>query len=220
MPTGIYKRIKIGRTPNVKCQGCGTGVYRRPWQLKKGLSFISCKSCISTIKSQHPELHKGLVKIPKGFKWDSESVAKRSGDKSYLWRGGRPKCADCKTELQFTYAQKRCRECHTKFAVKENSANWRGGITSENKLERIRFSKTIAKEVYRRDGYKCQKCGSKKNLQVDHIQRWSEYVEGRFLMDNCRTLCMRCHYEITFNRPFPENIKYWGFSKSKRKELF
>lgn len=220
MPTGIYPRKKIGRTPNVKCDNCNIGVYRRPWQLKKGLVFISCKKCLSIVKSQHSELYKGLIKITKGYKWSKETIAKRSGENNPSWKGGKPKCLDCAVELQFSYKSKRCRGCHTKYSIKENSANWRGGITSKNKLERIKFSKTVAKEIYKRDNYTCQLCGSQKDLQVDHIQSWAEYVELRFSMDNCRTLCMKCHYFVTFNKPFPDDIKYWGFNKSNRKELF
>jgi hypothetical protein len=48
------------------------------------------------------------------------------------------------------------------------------------------------------------------NLHVDHIQPWAEYVEGRFDMNNCRTLCVKCHYKITFGKEMPETIISWG----------
>src|SRR3990167_9470433 len=54
------------------------------------------------------------------------------------------------------------------------------------------------------------------NLQVDHIQSWSEYVEERFSMDNCRTLCANCHYNITFRKPMPKKIKAWGHNLLER----
>ena len=50
------------------------------------------------------------------------------------------------------------------------------------------------------------------SLQVDHIQPWSEYVEGRFDINNCRTLCTKCHYKITFGKSMPESIKAWGYN--------
>lgn len=46
-------------------------------------------------------------------------------------------------------------------------------------------------------------------LQVDHIQSWTEYIELRFEMNNLRTLCMECHYFITFGKKKPENV-VWG----------
>lgn len=98
----------------------------------------------------------------------------------------------------------------------ENNFNWKGGVTSSSRKERILFGQTIRKLVLERDNYTCQICearnGNGKNvyLEVDHIQPWAEYVEGRFSMNNCRTLCMACHYKITFNREMPETITRWG----------
>lgn len=89
--------------------------------------------------------------------------------------------------------------------------NWKGGITPKNKLERAKFLQTMQKLVFKRDNYTCQLCNQRGgDLQVDHIQSWAGYVELRFKIDNCRTLCAKCHYFITFNKPMPENIKTWG----------
>jgi hypothetical protein len=97
----------------------------------------------------------------------------------------------------------------------EKSHFWKGGVSKLNYkkelLERIRFRNTIQKQVFERDNYTCQICSQYGgDLQVDHIQEWSEYVELRFNIDNCRTLCMKCHYFITFGKPMPKNIKTWG----------
>lgn len=93
----------------------------------------------------------------------------------------------------------------------KNSHFWKGGITSTNKLERIKFSRYFRKQVFERDNYTCQMCGVRGVvLQVDHIQEWSEYVELRFSMDNCRTLCSKCHYFVTFGKEMPREIKTWG----------
>lgn len=88
--------------------------------------------------------------------------------------------------------------------------NWKGGITSVGKSLRVKFRIEMQKKVFERDNYTCQLCGSKKDLQVDHIQSWAEYVELRFCMDNCRTICGKCHYQITYSKPMPKNIKTWG----------
>ena len=100
----------------------------------------------------------------------------------------------------------------------ENHPNWKGGITSLDYRERRRFRMTIQKQVFRRDNYTCQMCGSKKDLQVDHIQSWKDYVELRFSMDNCRTLCKVCHYFITFGKPIPDASMEWGHNFIKGKE--
>jgi len=91
---------------------------------------------------------------------------------------------------------------------------WKGGITSENKLERTKFKRLLQKHIYERDNYTCQICGSRGvRLHVDHIKSWKHYEELRFDPDNCRTLCVKCHYEITYGKPMPDAISTWGLNK-------
>ena len=90
---------------------------------------------------------------------------------------------------------------------------WKGGVTPQRMKDRTTFTLTISKDVLERDNYTCQMCGKKGGqLHVDHIQPWAEYVEGRFSMDNCRTLCIRCHYKVTFGKEMPKGSK-WGVYK-------
>jgi hypothetical protein len=90
------------------------------------------------------------------------------------------------------------------------------GKTSINKRERARFRNSIQKLVFERDNYTCQLCGIKGViLQVDHIQSWADYIELRFEINNCRTLCVKCHYKITYGKPLPKSIKSWGRNLSK-----
>lgn len=89
--------------------------------------------------------------------------------------------------------------------------NWKGGISPHDKSQRSKFGKTMQSTVFERDDYTCQICGLRGvDLQVDHIQPWKDYVELRFSMDNCRTLCAKCHYKITFGREMPKDVKGWG----------
>lgn len=92
---------------------------------------------------------------------------------------------------------------------------WTGFKSDSNYLERRLFRASLQKKVFERDNYTCQLCSSKGNLQVDHIQSWSEYVEQRFNIDNCRTLCANCHYEITFGKPMPPTVRAWGHNLFK-----
>lgn len=101
--------------------------------------------------------------------------------------------------------------------AKENNPAWKGGVRSENDKDRARFRKQYQQLVFERDNYTCQICdvyGA--SIQVDHIKRWSEYPDLRFNLDNCRTLCMACHYYVTFKRKIPAGI-IWGHNLSKRK---
>lgn len=139
-----------------------------------------------------------------------ECSLRQKGKDSRKWNGGLLKCSDCGKQLG-RYKAKRCRVCAAKLRMGENHFNWKGGTSSEDRLQRIKFRQTIQKQVFERDNYTCQICGAKGVLlQVDHIQSWAEYVKLRFDINNCRTLCMDCHYKITFGKPKPKNIKVWG----------
>lgn len=98
----------------------------------------------------------------------------------------------------------------------EKHHNWKGGISAENKMQRSRFLQVFQPQVFDRDNYTCQVClqygGS---LQADHIKSWADYPELRFDIENCRTLCMACHYYVTFKRKLPAGV-VWGHNLSKR----
>jgi 5-methylcytosine-specific restriction endonuclease McrA len=49
----------------------------------------------------------------------------------------------------------------------------------------------VRKRVFERDGWRCQECGSMKNLQVHHMKRRSQL--GGDVMPNLITLCVSCH---------------------------
>lgn len=90
------------------------------------------------------------------------------------------------------------------------------GVTAKDKLERARFRKTMQKVIFERDDFTCQICDIRGGyLQVDHIKKWSDHPDLRFVESNCRTLCMACHYYVTFKRKIPEGI-IWGHNFSRR----
>lgn len=85
----------------------------------------------------------------------------------------------------------------------EKHWNWKGGITPE--MQRLRLSKEARAwriAVFERDNYTCQICGVRGGyLEADHIKRWAEYPELRFVLTNGRTLCRPCHRKSpTFGR--------------------
>ena len=47
--------------------------------------------------------------------------------------------------------------------------------------------------VFKRDNFHCIWCGSKKDIQADHIKPFAYFPELRFAIDNGRTLCKECH---------------------------
>lgn len=73
--------------------------------------------------------------------------------------------------------------------------NWRGGLwKSQTQSERkTSVYKNLRKDILERDGWRCIECGSKENLEVDHIKSYSKYPLLRFEPTNLRTLCRGCH---------------------------
>jgi len=158
-------------------------------------------------------LEKGYGNWMKGKKHSVETKTKMSTIRKNKPCKGKPNCIDCDKKLS-TYGAIYCK-VHANAGGK-NSA-WKGGVTPANTLMRVKFRKTMQKLIFERDDYTCQLCGIKGvDLQVDHIQSWAEYVELRFSMDNCRTLCVDCHYLITFGKPKPKNV-VWGHNLKKRR---
>lgn len=59
------------------------------------------------------------------------------------------------------------------------------------RVERGKVSNRMRFAVYKRDGNRCRKCGSTRNLEVDHIYPISK--GGKTTFDNLQTLCHNCN---------------------------
>jgi 5-methylcytosine-specific restriction endonuclease McrA len=77
----------------------------------------------------------------------------------------------------------------------ENHYNWKGGITPlRKKLYFGKEYKKWRKNVFERDNYTCQECGTiGGKLNADHINPWAFFPKLRFELSNGRTLCINCH---------------------------
>ena len=77
--------------------------------------------------------------------------------------------------------------------------NWQGGLSLINDRHDSTQYKEWRKEVYKKDNYTCQICGTRKEgknkiiLNADHIKQWALYPELRYEISNGRTLCVECH---------------------------
>ena len=84
--------------------------------------------------------------------------------------------------------------------AKENSNNWKGGITSEQILARNSSEyQEWRQAVFDRDCFTCQHCGdicgNGKNvyLHAHHIKSFAHHSDLRFDASNGITLCKDCH---------------------------
>jgi 5-methylcytosine-specific restriction endonuclease McrA len=70
------------------------------------------------------------------------------------------------------------------------------------KLVRLRLDpvpyESLRQQVLRRDGWRCQSCGTMSNLEVHHKQFRSH--SGHDSEENLITLCVCCHGEIHIPR--------------------
>ena len=93
----------------------------------------------------------------------------------------------------------RCPECsldeQSERMKGENSPFWKGGITEEHKLLRQRREYVQWRSnVYERDNYTCQCCGSRgERLNAHHLHSFAKYPELRLDVNNGITLCTKCH---------------------------
>lgn len=82
----------------------------------------------------------------------------------------------------------------------EKHWNWRGGITTENRIARTNTEfRNWREAVFKRDNYTCQYChdrsgnGHQVELHPHHIKSFAKYKTERFNISNGITLCYGCH---------------------------
>ena len=99
----------------------------------------------------------------------------------------------------------------------EKAYNYKGTSPIYKQLRNSLDYEEWRKAVFERDDYTCQKCFAiGEYLHADHIKAFSKFPDLRFEVSNGRTLCVSCHYEVTFNRKLPEGNK-WGNKAYRRK---
>ena len=92
---------------------------------------------------------------------------------------------------------------------------------SVSRVERAKVSNKMRFAVYSRDGNRCVKCGSTRELEVDHIMPIAK--GGKTTFNNLQTLCKRCNMNKSdiiegYNwRTFDPNTKYCAICKAPMK---
>lgn len=102
-----------------------------------------------------------------------------------------------------------CRECsYDLWRRGENNNNYNPMLTKEERELRRNYigEESYAlwrKEVFKRDSYKCVKCGNGGILNAHHKDSWHWCIERRTDVSNGATLCKNCHtvyHQIYSNR--------------------
>jgi 5-methylcytosine-specific restriction endonuclease McrA len=95
--------------------------------------------------------------------------------------------------------------------------NYKGGTgTARHQAMGTLGYKSWRSKVFDRDNYTCQVCEQYGGtLHADHINKWSDNEELRYNVDNGRTLCVPCHYYITFKRKMKPGQRWCNFTAKK-----
>lgn len=75
---------------------------------------------------------------------------------------------------------------------------WIDGSSPERqKMYARSFWKELITTVYKRDNYKCRRCGAahktNNRLHAHHVKPWAGNPDSRFELSNIVTLCSKCH---------------------------
>lgn len=100
-----------------------------------------------------------------------------------------------------------------------NHPMWKGGIANERRtsMNRVEY-KAWRDAVFHKDNFTCQICNQYGGyLHADHIQRWAENPEMRFEVSNGRTLCVPCHYFVTFKKKMSPNTTWCNYHFTRKR---
>jgi len=184
-----------GYKVDVKCPVCGK-VRNVFYSSIARAGHTICQSCIVKMKqSKHLEV---------GSKFNRLTVLRPSERSGYSickcdcgnvvevlnrqLTSGRTKSCGC---LQ---KEKASRNLLNNVKKGEEHHNWKGGKSSEtNRIRSQKRFKEWKETLLSKAGYKCEKCGSPKDLHVHHILPIKLYPEKILDLDNGVVLCSHCH---------------------------
>lgn len=183
--------------------------------LKTPLKEYRCDGCGEFFKSKTHKKLKHIFCSNKCFReWN-----KGSNNPSY-YKGAKIKsiCQTCGKGIEFwkssypngkKYCSRKCCSENSEWKEKSRKSKTKtfDGVSDKIIKKRLRSCqkyKDWCRKIYERDGFKCTKCGSKKNMQTHHIIPFSVIYEECKLMgikdfspifdvDNGETICEDCH---------------------------
>jgi len=150
-----------------------------------------------------------------GKRWKIKDTSRMKGHTPWnKGKGNKAKCACGKvfnaSPSDVRRGRKSC-SLACKDQTGDKNGSWRGGVTPDH--VRIRKSseyRVWRRAVMKRDGGRCVKCKSEKDVQVDHIKSFALHPELRFKQSNGRVLCKKHHQETP---TFGYNVKYLSSKK-------
>ena len=152
-----------------------------------------------------------MKKVQKGKKSDRPGTFKKGHDVSIEVREklskknkgkqspnkGKHLSDEQKRKISETNKERGIRPIVINRAKGDRHGMWKGGITDINKkFRRTEEYKQWRNLIYKRDHWRCQKCGIKEKIVAHHIKSFTEYPDLRHDPDNGITLCRYCHLKL------------------------
>ncbi|KKL80098.1 hypothetical protein LCGC14_2008220 [marine sediment metagenome] len=183
------------------CILCAKQIYWRTWRYGSG----KCNSCVQKGKSLSPEHRSKVVKtLASPFQ-----VGHKTNAGKPTWNKGK----------QYSISEvARLRNANNPnyFRKGNEHPNWKGGITSLNKLVRQQVAyKTWKRIVIKRDKHRCVLCQSNNSVEAHHIVRLETLIEKLSIVSmeqayataalwdvgNGETRCYPCHNLTRVGQP-------------------
>ena len=186
----------------IKCDTCGKEIEK--YQSRISEHNFCNRECYNQFHKKVSKEYKCEIcdKIFVGSKGNANRFCSRECyNQFHNIKNKNRKCPTCgKSFIAKANEDKYCSwECYNKVRKPpngENHWNWQGGKTLQNDNRDSHEYKNWRILVYKRDNYKCVKCGSKNNLNAHHKKSWKHYPELRYDIDNGITLCEKCHIKL------------------------
>lgn len=174
------------------------------YESKLGKNNFCCRECYLKFHSKEVPICTCQVckKEFRGTKYNANKFCSRECyEEAHKIKNKNRICPKCKKIfIAKTSEDKYCSwECYDQdrhMPKGEDHWNWQGGKSKEKDKHDSNEYKTWRVNVYKKDNYKCIKCGSKKKLNAHHKFSWHFYPEKRYDVNNGITLCEKCHIKI------------------------
>lgn len=202
----VSNYYKNQETPlTCKCKNCKTTWTSNWFGLRQGRKCPNCyinKHTLNYIKDKLKIVNPNIIILSKEYENNMEKL--------------KCKCLKCGKILHKRWNSLRdghgCIDCWYREHNGENHHRYNPNITDEERIFRRLESekenqKSWAKEVYKKDWYKCIICGDNKNKVAHHLNSYHAFPDERYDINNGVTLCRKHHKEFHTQYGYRNNTK-------------
>lgn len=118
------------------------------------------------------------------------------------------RCERCNNPITKRPGRRRfcSKRCSSAFMVGPNASVWKGGVT-RGRNKNAAKQRAWSRAVFQRDKFRCQTCGSNRNLHAHHVLPYATHRRLRFVVSNGKTLCAQCHSAVHGYKPMGRAFK-------------